>query len=444
MSKDRYGCSLSSECQEVVEAVNFFSDELLCAGKNLESIRQSVEKYPQEFILHIYAAIFYLYAQTIENQEKAKEHLKLASLLAKRGNERERSLYTWAHSWCKLQLSETLKHIERHCFKWPQDLPALKIAEFLFYCKGQKYESKRFLRLTTHCYHLHQHHSSFLAIHAFALELNAQYEESRQVVQRALQLNEKNPWVHHVLAHYYLNKGEIEEGIEVLGPYSFLWNQFNRGIESHNFCLLAHLYLDNLDFEKIGEIYQRADWIHRSHLVSEEIDACALLWRLELEGLDQAPLWKKLADAIGDHANFAGMPFLSAQLCYALKQGKREKALQEALTSIDHFVYTQVKEDRAVWKEVGLPLIFGSLAYTEKDYEQVLHYFDPLISKIDCAGGSDIQINLFSQTYLKSLMGAHRYWDAENFIHQKTQGRNLTKLEHKQLAECQKMTTPHL
>lgn len=439
MLQDQYGCPLSTTNPLVVEQVNLFSFELLCLGKKIDGILNAVEKYPREVILHILAAIFYLYGQTSEDQRKANYYLNKALILLNYANEREKSLFKIAQYWENLEFSNALQHIERHCFKWPKDLMAIKIAEFLFYCRGQKYESKRFLRLTSHCHLEHKDNPFFLSIHAFALELNEKYEESLKIAQKALQLDKMNPWTHHALSHLYLKRGLIEEGIALLEHYAQSWNQFSHIIESHNLWHLALLYLENLDFEKVQQIYKRADWMNQSQFISEKIDAIALLWRLEFEGYENfsSPLWKLLADSIKDYANFGNVPFINVQLCYALRKGGREEKLKEALIQIEQVVREKVKEERFIWRDIGLPLIYGSLAFANKQYTDALKYFDPIIEKVGCVGGSDAQIDLFYQTYLKSLIEANRLQEAENLLHRMTQGRNLTKLENKWLAECQ-------
>ena len=336
-------------------------------------------------------------------------------------------------------MADALKTFEKQCFKWPKDLTALKIAEFLFYCKGQKFECKRFLRLTNNCYNEHKDNPFFLSYSFFALELTSKYEESFQVAERALQINAENPWAHHTLSLVYLKTGLIEKGIDVLEHYSQLWDQFNCWVESHNFWHLALLYLEDLNFEKIEEIYERVNWTHQTRLVSEEIDVSALLWYLDLEGKDNTLHWKKIAESIEDHANFAVLPFISAQLCYALRKGNRELALQEAIQNIEDFATAQVKEDHYIWQKIGLPLLYGALAFTEKNYTGALEYFDPIIDKLGWVGGcTDAQIDLFYQTYLKSLIGAHRYGDAQSLLNEMTQGKKLSKRERKWLIECQR------
>ena len=436
MALDRYGCPLSTENPEVVQIVNEFSWELLRLGKKMKCVLEGVEKHPNEPILQIYAAFVYLYWQTADSQQKAGEHLDKASRLLEGANPREKSLFSVAWHWLNFLLTEALKDIERHCFKWPKDLTAIRIAEFVFYCKGQKYQGQRFLRLTIHCFPEHREDPYFLAIHSFALELCGKYDESLETAKKALALNKKNPWAHHTIALVYLNKGLIDEGIEVLEGYSSDWSQFSRIIETHNLWHLGLLYLQNLDFKNTELIYQRAQWDQASTIIAEQIDAAALLWRLDLEGRDNEAHWKKLADSIGGKANFGAIPYVNALLCYALKKGGRKEALQEALIKIEEIAHGQMRDDRYNWREIGLPLIYGSLSFADGDYQQTIRHYNHIMKLIGSVGGSDAQIDLFYQTQLKSLIGAHRYGDAENLLHQMTQGRDLTKLEHKWLAEC--------
>jgi hypothetical protein len=70
-----------------------------------------------------------------------------------------------------------------------------------------------------------------------------------------------------------------------------------------------------------------------------------------------------------------------------------------------------VRDDRYIWREVGLPLINASMSFAECNYKQAITYFEPIMKLIGSAGGSDVQINLFPDTYFKSL---ERKWLAES------------------------------
>jgi len=97
----------------------------------------------------------------------------------------------------------------------------------------------------------------------------------------------------------------------------------------------------------------------------------------------------------------------------------------------------QKGENQRVWTETGNSLIQGSLAFVDQDYKAVLHYFDPIVSQIGCCGGSDAQVDLFRQAYLKSLTGVGRGSEAQAFLRQMTKGRSMTPLESKWLKESQ-------
>lgn len=433
---DRYGNEVSTTNTSVLDEVNLFELSLMKQSKDTPIILRAAEEYPEEPLPLIYAAIFKLYAQAEGPQKEAKRLLSRAKKLISSANEREQSLHRATFLWSKMHIFDALIHFEMHCKKWPKDLTALKVAEFLFYCNGQKYHSHAFLSLTKHCHPFHVKDPFFYSIHSFALELNGLLDESKSVAEEALQLDAENPWAHHTLTHVYMNKGLIEEGIVLFENYARQWPDYLRPMESHNGWHLGLFYLENLDYEKAYDTYRRFEVIDQNISVGVEIDAAALLWRLEMEGQGNLLIWKKLAESIGDHANFGCIPFISAQLCYALKKGERLEALQTALEHLEKFAQKQKKEDKHVWSEVGMPLIYGSLAFADQQYGKALNYFDPMIHKVGCVGGSDAQIDLFFQTYLKCLIGGKRYTDAKAFLENLTKGRPKSKLEQKWLAEC--------
>ena len=120
MSLDSYGCPLSTENQEVVNLANQFSSELLRLGKGIDVILERAEKYPDEVILQLYAALFCLYGQTEASFQQAGIYLDNASRLIAQANLREKNLFSVAWHWKNHLLTDALKDIERLCFKWPE------------------------------------------------------------------------------------------------------------------------------------------------------------------------------------------------------------------------------------------------------------------------------------------------------------------------------------
>jgi len=430
--KDRLGNLVSTGEGEVIDAIDHFTDQLLRLGSEVADVVKAADRFQDNYLLQLYAALFYLYGQAEQPHEKARLYLQKAqALLAHQVSEREESFYEALQLWHQDHLAECLKHLEKHCLKWRNDLVALKATEFIYYCKGQQYEGKRFLALTEALYPKWKDDPLFLSMHSFALELTGQVDAAEKEAERALDLDKFNSWAHHTLCHVYINRGEIDRGIDVLESFVPTWKKSGRLIESHNMWHLALMYLENLDFEESLDVVKRAKWESKISMVGEEVDLSSLLWRFDLEGQEVTSLWEGLAEAIGDNAYFGSIPFVNAQLFYALKRGGRKDEVKEGLSTILRFAELQRGEDQKVWKNVGLPLIYGSLAFADQDYKVALKYFDPIMPQVGAVGGSDAQVDLFRQTYLKGLIGAGRRSDARAFLAQMLGGRPMTQLETK-------------
>lgn len=436
MLQDLYHNELTTKNPQVVEEINLFITELLKLGKQSVLILQAAENYPQEFLVQLYASIFHLYALAEKNQEVAIEFLQQAHKLIEKANDREKSLYYCMLEWAARRNYKAVELLQKHCYKWPSDITALKVTEFLFYCTGQKFHAKEFLALTSYCQPIFKNDPFFLSMHSFALELNEKYLEARDYAELAILEEEMNPWAHHTLTHVYIKLPEIKKGIEVIKKLSQIWPLFIDNICSHNFWHLGLLYMEQLDFGKAAEVYIDHGWLPNANSVSVDVDASAIFWRLDMEGVQLNDIWQKLADNVNGYAEFPTTPFICTQLCYALKKGGSSDALNHALGSIDKHVQKIEGQDKYVWSKIGLPLLHGSLQFAEGNYQKALEHFDPMIKEVGAVGGSDAQIDLFYQTYLQALIKNKRYQEAKTFLAWMTGGHPLTALQQKWLSDC--------
>ncbi len=434
MLRDARGLQVSTNNPEVIKAIDDFTFQLSSLGANVTDILKAVERFPESALLQIFTALFYLYAQTERETAKAAEHLRKVNL--KKLNPREKSLYLAAKLWQERNMNKCLDQLEKHALRWKKDLAAIKVMEFLYYCNGQQYNQKRFLRLAKACLRDNANEPHFLSIYSFALELNGNYKGAEEQALRSIDLDPINPWAHHTLTHVYLLTGRVTKGAEVIEKYAPSWIKSNRLILSHNMWHLALFYFENCDWKKTMGVYKRADWDNQSQFVGEEIDAAALLWRLDMEGHEENGKWKKLAEAIDGNAAFIEIPFITSQLSYALHRGGRKDLAREALTRAKHRLSEIQGKDLKVWKKVGIPLVEATIVFADKDYKTAAKLLDPAIDEIGCVGGSDAQIALFQQAYFKSLVGAHRYADARAYLRSWIPRPLRTPLEKQWLAEA--------
>lgn len=240
MLKDHFGNEVTTNGLGSIETIDHFSNQLLRLGCETGQVLIAAEAFQETFLLQVYAALFYLFAQTEKGKCRANHFLERSRRLLKtKPTERELSIYEAVKLWSQGQLAETLSQLEKHCLKWRRDLVMLKVTEFIYYCKGQEYEGGRFLSLTQNLYQKWKDDPFFLSMHSFALELTGNYSEAEVESNRALDLDNFNSWAHHTLCHVYINRGETEKGIKALESFVPIWNQSARVIQSHNLWHLA-------------------------------------------------------------------------------------------------------------------------------------------------------------------------------------------------------------
>lgn len=408
-----------------VEAHRRFLHAFLRLSDDALQVFSDVAEHPFCPMLQIDAALLGLFGLTRVGVERAHRHLDVAPL--EKGTPREWSFFKAVSSMARGQYDEALTLLEEHMQRWPDDLMGLKVAEFAFYLTGQHYQASRFLKLTTSLIDRYRESAPFWAIHSFALELTGQYDVAEEVALRSLELEPGNPWAHHTLTHVCMATGQIDRGIELLEGFAPTLNAFGRFARSHNLWHLALLYRENLDFSCVSDVIERAGWMGEDRIVSEEVDASSLLWRLDMEERENRGQWSQLAHTIGSDASFITTPFVAAQLVYALKRGGREEALNLALDKVDRTTSPR-------WVEVGRPLVYAGVAFAEGNWTQAATLLDPIIDRVGWGGGSDAQVDLFCEAYFKSLRGAGRTREARGYLESMVRDRPLSPLKQRWLA----------
>jgi tetratricopeptide (TPR) repeat protein len=407
-----------------IEAHRRFLHAFLRLSDDALEVFNDVANYPFCPMLQIDAALLGLYGLTRKGAERAQRHLDIAPL--EKGNPREWSFFKAISQMASRQYDAALTLLEEHMRRWPDDLMGLKVAEFAFYLTGQQYQAHRFLRLTTSLLDHYQESAPFWAMHSFALELTGQYDVAEEVAMRSLELEAGNPWAHHTLTHVCIETGQIDRGIELLEGFAPALNSFGRFARSHSLWHLALLYRENLDFAAVSDVINRASWLEDDRIVSEEVDASSLLWRLDMEGQEIQDHWNRLARTIGSDASFVTTPFVATQLVYALKRGGSEEPLANALDQIGRTTSPR-------WNEIGRPLVYAAVACAEGHWIQAATLLDPIMDRVGWAGGSDAQVDLFREVYFKSLLKAGRTREARGYLESIVRDRDLSQLKQRWL-----------
>jgi len=425
--KDARGLDVTTDDATAVAAADDFAARLLRLDQGVEAILDAAKRWPDTPIVQLYAATFWLYGQTSGALETAAVHLRACDALAM--NTRERALHRALALWYGNDNLRAVEAMEAITSEWPSDLLTAKIAEFLYYVLGQQYMGPRFRAHMRRLEGAHAADPDFLAMTAFASELCSDYAAAEAAAERALAIEPKNPWAQHALSHVLIRQGRVAEGLARLESFLPLLAACGRPIHCHDAWHLALLHLERLDVAAAMRVFRTHIWGITPDFVVEQLDAIALLWRIEMAAGPMDAQWPSIAGHIAPRALETFMPFMNAHYVYALARAGRADAVEAALAGVRARSAADDEEVKRVWAPVGRAVIEAAAAFGAGDRARAAALLDPIMPMMTSIGGSDAQDDLFRQTYLRSLQAAGRHAEAAAYFDAITAGKSRTPLD---------------
>lgn len=408
MKTDRFGLSVSTVQQSVIDALDHFSTQLLQNGTQAGDILEAAKTHPENVLLNCHSGILFLYTHDDMDSAKAVPFLQTAEKGLKDCHEREQLHYQAAKAWYAKDHEAALSLYEKITTLWPRDCVAAKFAEWLLYCMGQACYADRFLRITSCMYPHNLQEPGFLATHSFALELNHQLDESIGIAEDALALEPITPWAQHTIAHTLMAKSEIQRGIQLMEAYQPTWKNVLPPLVGHLTWHLDLFYLANLDEKNVLQHFSPGIWGNMPELSLEQIDAIALLWRMEMADMTQDDLLKKVTAKLGPHVYQQYIGFDTAHYVYALARAGETQAAQQVIHKAIEYAHTRPEAAQKLWLSICVPLFQGIFAYAQGHYQAAYNLLVPILPVLAQVGGSDAQIEIFYQTAAISLLRAGR------------------------------------
>ncbi len=430
MKLDSRGLAVTTRSDDAVRALDYFAEQLLGMGGDLDPILEAAAVYPDCALIQACAASTYIYTQLRSETAKAAPLLDRARQHSGSLTERERLFVDAVAAGCEGDFERALSVYEQIARRWPRDVVAAKIAEFHFFQTG---EAPRQLAFMQSIAEPNSDHSHLQSMYAFALELCGLREQSEAVARAALRLNPLTMWAQHCLAHVFAGQSRIAQGIAALEGYAESWRSFGRFIQTHNWFHLATLYLANLEFAKVRDAYRAQIHGFFPDSVAEQTDAILLLWYLELAGVEIRDEWREIAPHARPIAHEQLFPFLNALSLYALSRAGESAEVEKALVEMERFADRQTGTGAHVWRAVGMPLVRGCVAFARGAYGQAAALIGPIVDDVPCAGGSDEQRAAFIQSNLVALIRSGDKRAAAQALQAYIGSRGVTPLEQRWL-----------
>src|ERR1700704_1477300 len=264
--------------EAAVHQLNLYIDDPIA------TVDQALAESPEFVMAHALRAWLHLIGTEPAGVQIARAALAAAQSLP--ATVREQGHLTAIGHLVEGRWSAASQVLEDITIEYPRDLLALQVGHQTDFFRGDA----RMLRdriaraMPAWTPDLPGHHA-VLGMQAFGLEETGQYAAAEKAGRRAIELEPRDGWAQHAVAHVMEMQGRPREGIA--------WMQKNMAglskdsfLAVHNWWHLALYHLDLGEIEEALALFDGPIYGTRSRIVLELVDASALLWRLALRGID--------------------------------------------------------------------------------------------------------------------------------------------------------------
>ena len=322
-------------------------------------------------------------------------------------NDRERRHLAAARAWLDGDAQLALERYGAIVVDYPRDSLALQVAHALDFRLGQREMLRdRAAEVLPHWDETVPGYGYVLGMYAFGLEESGDYARAEAAARESLRIEPGNASAVHVIAHVMEMQGRASEGVAWLESTRAVWSG-NAGFAAH---LAWHLALFHIDLDATPaaiSIYVDTLAPRAASATTALIDATALLWRLELRGVNVCGLWRQLAQH-WSRSSLSGeraFTLLHALLAFAAAGSKHLAAGISALLRQDPATRAaNTAQDLAL----AIPLAEGLQAYGRGDYEGAVARMSTVRALAYRCGGSVAQCDLIHLTLIEAALRAQK------------------------------------
>lgn len=416
--------------ETTLAAIATFSTELLSHGKGAAAILDGVQADPSHALAQAYAGALYLFLQTRDGMTKARPFVDAALENARRAGDWERCTVAAIAAWAD---GDTERALDLHGYiarEWPSDLVNAKLAQIHQLNRGDRAGMRD---LALRVLGANQNEGYAWGLAAFGLEQAGNAKAAESAGRRAVELRPDDAWAHHAVAHVMTDAGRLDEGLTWMQANGQHWDRCSSFMYTHNWWHTALLHVDRDDLDGALRLFDERVWGVRKAYVQDQVNAVALLSRLELRGVTVGQArWRDVADHVRPRIHDRLNGFLDLHFAYALARAGEEEAL---------FALRRGRPPRAengdLWRDVIPLAIDGVAAHAQGRYAasaSALGRIKPVLHRL---GGSTAQQEWFEQLLIDALAKAGRPAQARALLAPRVARQEPVLWRHRLLADLQ-------
>ncbi|KAJ8322004.1 hypothetical protein KUTeg_000475, partial [Tegillarca granosa] len=207
-----------------------------------------------------------------------------------------------------------------------------------------------------------------------------------------LDINPNDAWSTHSMAHVLEMGGRQKEGIDFLKGTENNWNICGM-LSCHNYWHYALCQIEVKNYEEAFGVFDTKvkEMSTTSGAMLDLVDACSLLFRLEMEGQNVKDRWDAIAEVCRPHMDDHILAFNDVHMLMSFLGKKDNELAEQFMTSLKNFVNNGKGDNQIICKEVGVALCEAFVLYDQGKFDEALELLYPLRYKILRIGGSNAQ-----------------------------------------------------
>ncbi|MZR29097.1 tetratricopeptide repeat protein [Sneathiella litorea] len=400
---------MSTQSDQTIDAINRFMDSFIGFGTDFAPIFDAADNDPDCAIAAAYAAMLGIFMETPEGREIAGKYYAQAKSALSKATDRERLFTAAVFDLCDQEVGNLLKKLRELVTDHPGDLFAAKFGQNSYFNIG---DDEAMLWIADSVFDRHKACAYVHGMRAFGREQSSMLELAEEDGRKATEMQRKEPWAHHAVAHVMLTQGRHDEGIKWMQDLSNEWEDRNSFMFTHNWWHQALFYLEQEDFETPLKLYDEKVWGVDKTYSLDQVNAISLLWRLEQLGVNVGNRWQDISDHVAARSMINDQPFYDMHYGYALARGGKRDALERLMSGLEEMARVAPEITRKSWADVALPSTRGFIAIAEGNYHDAVRWLSKARPRYQEIGGSHAQRDLFELAWLTSLLNAGNYDEA--------------------------------
>jgi len=399
---DHQGHAVSGATLESLSHFEQASHELRCfIGDPVATVDQALAESPEMTMAHVLKAWLHLLGTEPDGLSVARDCAAKASKLP--ATDRERRHIDAIRLLADGRWHAASRVMEDLSIAWPRDPLALQVGHQIDYFTGSSRMLRdRIARALPEWRPGMPGYHAVLGMHAFGLEETADYDQAERQGRQCVELEPRDGWGWHAVAHVIEMRNRPRDGIAWLAPNSATWSD-ESFLAVHNWWHLALYHLELGDIDEVLRIFDGPIFGARSSVIIDMIDASAMLWRLQMRGVDVGDRWNAVADNWAPIAGAGNYAFNDLHAMMAFVGSGRRDAQQQVLEA-QQVAMAAAGDNAAFVREVGQPAVLAVRAFGQGDYAETVRLLRPIRSIAHRFGGSHAQRDVLDLTLIEAAL----------------------------------------